>query len=193
MAQPALRISARIEDAQIRRMLAAGDREVRQGVASALTKTARKLNTYTVRRLARQMALPQKVFRRRLRVRPARARGRGTLWSRVKAHTRDITPGGGNTGRAPRQNAAGVTWYGHRFGSQRPAPGYFVAPGGAPKGLIMRRRSGRRMDLAVERVPFAEEAEGIMERGLRLHGNRLLNRVLPHEVTWALERAARRR
>lgn len=203
-------IRLHIHDAEIRRMLAAGDRVYRRSGAQVLNRTADTIKSRSARGLASRMRLPLGEVRKRFYVIKASP---NVLLARVRAYVRPFNPGpkakqiGGvgrdSSGRYRKsKRGGGVRAYGRKwlgaFKMEIPSGGVIVAqrkPDAATAAGTDSRGRPRRHRLPVEakKIEVHREANEIVGKVTARSAETMVNRDLPRVIELNLLRAAGRR
>lgn len=187
-------IRLHIHDAEIRRMLAAGDRVYRRSGAQVLNRTADTIKSRSARGLARRMRLPLGEVRKRFYVIKASP---NVLLARVRAYVRPFNPG-----PKARQLKAGAKAYSRlwagAFKMEIPSGGVIVAqrkPAAATAAGTDSRGRPRRHRLPVEakKIEVHREANEIIGKVTARAAETMVNRDLPRVIELNLLRAARGR
>lgn len=171
-------VTFEIEDRELKRMLDAGVREYRLAASASLNKAMARIRTYSVRVLSKQSKIPQKNLRKRVRVFRANP---GRLYTSGRFHILPMLA----KHLKYRANSSGVTVAGQNF------PRAFIMPdndAGAPGGPWQRKGRSR---TPIERikVPLGN-AESVIDHGTARYTGLLVNKYLPGEIMWRLNRAA---
>lgn len=192
-----LGVELEIDDREVRRMLAAGDRVYVGAATWSLNRAWQMLRTRWVRLLSQRLAVKQAHIRRRVKL------SRATFYrlaAEFVAYIQPLNPArlGATWNRAP---AGGVEWYGRSW------PGAFIARGkGSGKPLVFRRpgypgptpdkkapRGWGESQTPIEpiKVGISDTANTALGVLVNRHAEEFVQQIFPRELIRRLNRAAR--
>lgn len=187
-------IALEVDDAEIRRMIRNGDREVRLGAARVLTRTGRSIRQRAAKGVSGASRVPYSKVNRRFYARRATRRQLRTI---ITAYVRPFNPAdeAKSGGKAGGVAALGHIWpdafivyaKGRKLVVER-KPEAATATGTDAKG---RRRKGR-LPVEAKKVYIRDIAEEVLAKVVERQANQMVNRDLPREVLYRLRKAARR-
>lgn len=174
-----MRVKLRFEDRAFRRFLKNAPKAARAASVSALNKGNKKVASLVVKATAAEVSLPQKIIRKRLKTHRATSRA---LSASNRIVTWKVTDA--DTLRA-RQTRKGVSARGHAW------PSAFIQRSPRGRKRIYKRIGKARYPIRTEGVDIHEAADRNLRRINKREGARVVNKLLPHEMKWRMDRAAR--
>lgn len=175
-----MEIQLRIDDAEIRRMIDAGEPAYRAGGASALNKAGQRIWTQARRQISGQLGVAQKHLQRKARLRRATYK---ELRATLSVYTRPLNPITTTGATDIRRPGGGVR--GGRYWWKRA----FIAKGKGAKPVVFRRRGRERLPLDAMKIPWQDQADRAITQIANEQAQELVEKLLPHEIEWRLQRA----
>lgn len=175
-----MEITLAIDDAEILRMIEAGEPAYRAGGASALNKASQRIWTLARRELAAEIGVAQKHLQRKARIRRATYR---ELRSMLSVYTRPLNPVTTTGAVDHRRKGGGVR------GGKYWWKGAFLAKGKGARLVAFKRRGRERLPLDAMKIPWQDKADRVLSRLANEQAQELVDKLLPHEIEWRLQRA----
>lgn len=175
-----MEIQLRIDDAEIVRMIEAGEPAYRAGGASALNKASQRIWTQARRQLSAELGVAQKHLQRKAKIRRATFR---ELRTTLSVYTRPLNPITTVGATDVRRKGGGVR--GGRYWWK----GAFIAPGKGARLVAFKRRGRERLPLDAMKIPWQDKADRTISQLANEQAQELVEKLLPHEIEWRLQRA----
>ncbi len=151
-------------------------RVVPEATAASINKGAAKARTQIARSLSAIFQLPQKIIRRRMRVRRANKRTlKGRLWAGLGAVKMKYL--------RPRQTKTGVTAGKHR------AAHAFIAPVGSTTN-VFKRKGRARLPLVTQKVVLGDKADQLIRRITKQVIRTFFPKELRRQIEWRANKLA---
>jgi hypothetical protein len=172
-------IKMRIDDREVRRMIKSGDKIATQAAARALNRAASNVRTRATKVIAKNLKIAQKHVRRRIYVKKANRR---KLVAQIVTYARAFNP----VNLGARQHSRGVTGGGGAW------PGAFIQHGkDKRRKFVFKRTSKERLPIESQKVRMFSLADRALPKISDEQANEVVNRELPREIAFRMNRAAR--